>query len=178
MIEVMLRKEKSQPTHDYEPFGVEIPPYNESASNSHKFTGHERDAGTDYDYMHFRYYASTIGRFMKPDNVTGSPLNPQNWNFYSYVRGNPVNMNDPTGHQGEDERTYGGPEVSGGEETNPQGDTPETDSDKQEQKKAQEEKKDKPPEGAEQKENFFQTLWNWSRRKHRKKRKINCRRQQ
>ncbi|HNS76870.1 N-acetylmuramoyl-L-alanine amidase [Mesotoga prima] len=52
--------------------------------------------------MHFRYYGSNIGRFMKPDNVTGSPLNPQNWNLYSYVRGNPVNMNDPTGHEGED----------------------------------------------------------------------------
>ena len=50
--------------------------------------------------MHFRYYGSNIGRFMKPDNVTGSPLNPQNWNLYSYVRGNPVNMNDPTGHEG------------------------------------------------------------------------------
>ena len=86
---------------NYEPYGVEIPPYNESAQNSHKFTGHERDETTGFDYMHFRYYGSNIGRFMKPDNVTGSPLNPQNWNLYSYVRGNPVNMNDPTGHQGE-----------------------------------------------------------------------------
>jgi len=101
MIEVMFRKEhrKFTYTHDFEPYGVEIPPYNESASNSHKFTGHERDAGTGYDYMHFRYYASTIGRFMKPDNVTGSPLNQQNWNLYSYVRGNPVNNNDPDGHE-------------------------------------------------------------------------------
>jgi len=83
---------------NYEPYGVEIPPYNESAQNSHKFTGHERDETTGFDYMHFRYYGSNIGRFMKPDNVTGSPLNPQNWNLYSYVRGNPVNMNDPMGH--------------------------------------------------------------------------------
>ena len=39
---------------------------------------------------------------MKPDNVTGSPMNPQNWNLYSYVHSNPVNFNDPTGHDGEE----------------------------------------------------------------------------
>ncbi|HQO21350.1 MAG TPA: carboxypeptidase regulatory-like domain-containing protein, partial [Acidobacteriota bacterium] len=88
--------------HDYEPFGVEIPPYptgaSDTAKNTHQYTGHERDKATGYDYMHVRYYGSNIGRFMKPDNVTGSPLNPQNWNLYSYVRGNPVGFNDPTGH--------------------------------------------------------------------------------
>ena len=45
---------------------------------------------------------------MKPDNVTGSPMNPQNWNLYSYVRGNPVNFNDSTGHQGEETEANGG----------------------------------------------------------------------
>ena len=84
--------------HDYEPFGVEIAPTFETAGNTHQFTGHERDANTGYDYMHYRSYGSNIGRFMKPDNVTGNPLNPQSWNLYSYVRGNPVNFNDPTGH--------------------------------------------------------------------------------
>jgi len=85
--------------HDYEPFGVEIAPVVETANNTHQFTGHERDANTGYDYMHYRSYGSNIGRFMKPDNITGNPLNPQSWNLYSYVRGNPVNFNDPTGHQ-------------------------------------------------------------------------------
>lgn len=72
---------------------------------------------------------------MKPDNVTGSPLNPQNWNLYSYVRGNPVNMNDPTGHSaatlaGLAQRVLGGPEVPNGEgENTPQGDTPQTTND-------------------------------------------------
>ena len=53
---------------------------------------------TGCDYMHFRYYASTMGRFMKPDNMITNAANPQGWNLYSYVNGNPVNFNDPGGH--------------------------------------------------------------------------------
>jgi len=48
--------------------------------------------------MHFRFYASSMGRFLKPDNIIGNMANPQSWNLYSYVNGNPVNLNDPTGH--------------------------------------------------------------------------------
>ncbi len=48
--------------------------------------------------MHFRFYGSNMGMFMRPDNINGSLANPQSWNKYSYVAGNPVNMNDPTGH--------------------------------------------------------------------------------
>ncbi len=49
------------------------------------------------DYMHYRYYGSTMGRFLKPDNVDGNPRSPS-WNMYAYVRGNPISFNDPTGH--------------------------------------------------------------------------------
>jgi RHS repeat-associated protein len=92
--------------HDYEPYGLEMLPATNQASNTHQFTGHERDAlgggtGVAVDYMHFRYYGSNLGRFMKPDNgADQSPMNPQSWNLYSYVRGNPVNFNDPTGKWG------------------------------------------------------------------------------
>jgi hypothetical protein len=47
---------------------------------------------------HFPYYASTMGRFLKPDNIIPNAANPQSWNLYSYVNGNPVNFNDPSGH--------------------------------------------------------------------------------
>ncbi len=53
---------------------------------------------TPFAHMHFRYYASTMGRFMKPDNMITNAANPQSWNLYSYCNGNPVNFNDPTGH--------------------------------------------------------------------------------
>jgi RHS repeat-associated protein len=89
-------------THDYEPFGVEITPTDE-CDNTHKFTGHERDTETGNDYMHFRFFSSNMGRFQKPDSNFDSPLsNPQGWNLYTYVKGNPVNFNDPTGHAASD----------------------------------------------------------------------------
>ena len=49
-----------------------------------------------------------MGRFLKPDNLITNAYNPQSWNLYSYVRGNPVNFNDPTGHnrQGIQQQTY------------------------------------------------------------------------
>ncbi len=53
---------------------------------------------TPFAHMHFRYYASTMGRFMKPDNMITNAANPQSWNLYSYVNVNPVNFNDPGGH--------------------------------------------------------------------------------
>ncbi len=88
-------------THDYEPFGVELQPLSDESTNlKYKYTGQERDNSTNLDYMHFRYYASTMGRFLKPDSVIPNAFNPQSWNLYSYVNGDPVNFNDPSGHYG------------------------------------------------------------------------------
>ncbi len=90
-------------THDYEPYGLEMSSAMCPSSSLMRYAGQERDYLTSdcsdtVDYMHYRFYASTTGRFMKPDNVNGNPMNPQSWNLYSYVHGNPVNLNDPTGH--------------------------------------------------------------------------------
>lgn len=39
-----------------------------------------------------------LGRFIQPDTIVPNPMNPQSLNRYSYVRNNPVNLIDPTGH--------------------------------------------------------------------------------
>lgn len=41
------------------------------------------------------------GRFLSPDSVSGSILNPQTLNLYVYVMNNPLKYNDPTGHMAE-----------------------------------------------------------------------------
>ena len=84
--------------HDYEPFGVELTPLTDQADLTHRFTGHERDLQTGYDYMHYRFYGSTLGRFLKPDSVVANAADPQSWNLYAYVRNNPILLNDPSGH--------------------------------------------------------------------------------
>lgn len=68
-----------------------------------------RFAGMEYDveeqggaakryYGHARTYEhGSIGRFLSLDPLHGSPADSQSWNRYSYARGNPVSLIDPTG---------------------------------------------------------------------------------
>ena len=68
------------------------------ASTRH-FTGKERDTESGLDNFGARYDASSIGRFMSPDNPKFSEkTDPQSWNLYSYVSDNPLSRIDPTGH--------------------------------------------------------------------------------
>jgi RHS repeat-associated protein len=91
--------------HDYFPFGREVPATTQEPSavppfsEALKFTGHERDAGT-LDYMHARYYAPYLGRFLSVDPYLDGEKtmrNPQMWNRYAYVTNNPLRYTDPTG---------------------------------------------------------------------------------
>ncbi|MCP4161043.1 MAG: hypothetical protein GY760_13295, partial [Deltaproteobacteria bacterium] len=68
----------------------------------YKFTGKERDAESDLDYFEMRYYSSTLMRFNRVDPLSASyPENwigdPQQLNFYSYCRNNPIILVDPSG---------------------------------------------------------------------------------
>ncbi len=61
-----------------------------------------RDSATGLDYANNRYYSNAYGSFMTPDPTWRSAnlKNPQSWNRYAYVTGDPVNSNDPTGLDG------------------------------------------------------------------------------
>jgi len=90
--------------HVYFPFGEEwFPAQNVvQEAESRKFTGHERDRdlGNDqspFDYMHARFYGSSLGRFLSVDPAYGQIRSPQSWNSYAYVEDNPLNSIDPTG---------------------------------------------------------------------------------
>jgi RHS repeat-associated protein len=64
------------------------------------FTGKERDSESGLDNFDFRYFSSSMGRFMNPDDTEAinSLGNPQGLNLYSYVQNNPTNSVDPDGH--------------------------------------------------------------------------------
>ncbi len=68
-----------------------------------KFATYTRDSATMLDYANQRYYVNNQGRFMTPDPYQATatspsdPNNPQSWNRYAYVQGDPVNYKDPSG---------------------------------------------------------------------------------
>jgi RHS repeat-associated protein len=62
-------------------------------------TGKERDAESGNDYFKYRYYASSMGRWMSPDeSLDGAIMElPQTWNKYSYEYNRPLYGTDPDG---------------------------------------------------------------------------------
>jgi RHS repeat-associated protein len=84
--------------HTYHPFGEEIAP-GPTAREKKQFTGHERDSES-LDYMHARFYAPFMARFMSVDpamDLKKTVPNPQVWNRYSYALNNPLRYTDPDG---------------------------------------------------------------------------------
>ncbi len=71
-------------------------PYGEGKSQG--YATYETD-GTGLDYAWNRYYHSTYGRFTSADPYVSprAMTNPQGWNRYPYVEGDPVNFVDPQG---------------------------------------------------------------------------------
>jgi RHS repeat-associated protein len=83
--------------HDFLPFGEESTTVSTGDINL-KFTSHERDQpGKPMDYMHARFFSPLLGRFLSPDSIGGWQSDPQTWNLFSYVVGNPLKYVDPTG---------------------------------------------------------------------------------
>ncbi len=70
--------------------------YGSFEKKRYRFTGKERDEESGLNYHSARYYAPWLGKWLTPD-PSGFVDGP---NLYAYVRGNPVNLNDPTGNLG------------------------------------------------------------------------------
>ncbi|MCW5980889.1 MAG: RHS repeat-associated core domain-containing protein [Bryobacteraceae bacterium] len=80
----------------YFPYGEER---TATAGEKDKFATYFRDGMTGLDYAQQRYYSSVVGRFLTADPYVapGAAAEPQGWNRYGYVAGDPVNFNDPPG---------------------------------------------------------------------------------
>ena len=91
-----VRAKSNGPPMSFFPYGEEK---TSTDDNQVKFATYFRDStGADEDYAQQRYYASGSGRFMSPDPSKGVvPKDPGTWNKYTYVGGDPVNFNDPSG---------------------------------------------------------------------------------
>ncbi len=89
---------------DYYPWGGELP-FIANDSNDYKFTGKKRDTETGLDYFGARYYSNGLGRWVSADwSATPIPVpyadfnDPQTFNLYQFVGGNPASKADPDGH--------------------------------------------------------------------------------
>ena len=62
-----------------------------------QYTGQQKDS-TGLYYYNARYYDPQLGTFISPDTLVPEPGVLFDYNRYMYVRGNPVNFSDPSGH--------------------------------------------------------------------------------
>jgi len=62
------------------------------------FTGKKFDDETGLYFYGARYYNPSLGRFITPDSISPEPFNSASLNRYIYVKNNPINLTDPTGH--------------------------------------------------------------------------------
>ncbi len=88
----------SSSTQTYYPYGA-IKTSSGTPPTDYDYTGQKRDASANLMYYGARYYDPALARFIQPDTIVPNPLDPQSLNRYAYVRNNPVNRIDPTGHE-------------------------------------------------------------------------------
>jgi RHS repeat-associated protein len=84
----------------YSPYGKIQEEWVPTYQPSLKFSGKERETGSEVDYFGARYYNHKHYRFLSVDPVINRDealSNPQLWNLYAYCRNNPITYWDPDG---------------------------------------------------------------------------------
>lgn len=84
-------------TISYLPYGRSVSDIG-SMSVEQKYTSQQFDTETALYFYGARYYDPSLGRFVSADTIVGRAWDPQSFNRYSYVRNNPINYADPSGH--------------------------------------------------------------------------------
>jgi RHS repeat-associated protein len=78
----------------YKPWGENRYTYGVTPT-SLRFTGQREDSYINLYWYGSRWYDDVLGRFIQPDTMIPDPSNPADYDRYSYVRNNPINITDP-----------------------------------------------------------------------------------
>lgn len=81
----------------YKPWG-EQRGSSEVSETTFGFTGQRKETGLNLYFYQSRWYDPSMMKWLTPDTVIPDPNNPLDYDRYAYVRNNPVNFNDPSGH--------------------------------------------------------------------------------
>jgi RHS repeat-associated protein len=84
----------------FDPYGGMQKQWVNTYQPSLKFSGKERESGSELDYFGARYYDHLRYRFISVDPIINKEealANPQLWNLYAYCGNNPITRMDPDG---------------------------------------------------------------------------------
>jgi RHS repeat-associated protein len=81
----------------YHPYGT-VRHAEGTLPTDYTFTGQRDEAGLGLMHYGARFYSPRLGRFVSADSIVPSPLNPQDFNRYTYGRNNPLAYIDADGH--------------------------------------------------------------------------------
>jgi RHS repeat-associated protein len=82
------------------PYGMALDVESWGTATNRRFTSYDRSQTTKLDYAVNRFYSAAQGRFTQVDPIgmrAASLEDPQSFNLYAYVGGDPINRADPNG---------------------------------------------------------------------------------
>jgi RHS repeat-associated protein len=90
-------------TYTFDAYGLMISSSG-TTPNNYLYCGQQYDSDLGFYYLRARYYKPDSGRFWTMDTYDGSSEDPLSLHKYLYGADNPVNIVDPSGHDGEEEQ--------------------------------------------------------------------------